>query len=129
MPFQTEQATAQLNAMFNASTWPTWTAAFASLHSTTLALSVTSGGGGEVTGGSYTRQELSFGNAADGQIENDVAVEFASMPATTVYTFAINTSSSEGGTLVWQGTLTASKAVAAGETLRFIVGAIDGVST
>jgi hypothetical protein len=116
------------NALLNGSTFPTWTNFFASIHSTTLALSVTSGGAGEVD---VARVDVtaSFGNAADGAAANDVAIEFVSCPATTVYTFALNTSSSDGGTLFWQTTLTASKTLGLGDTLRFAIGEVTGTST
>ena len=129
MPLQTHIANEVLDAILRNDTWTAGAALFASLHSTTLALSVTSGGAGEVTGGSYLRQELAFGAGSSGESANTGAVEFTTMPATTVYTFAINTSSSEGGNLIWQNTLTASKTVGAGDTLRFAIGAILGVST
>jgi hypothetical protein len=104
---------------------------FASLHSTTIALSETSAFTGEVTGGTYLRQEVtaSFPGATNGAAANDVAIEFTLMPATTVYTFCIATSSSAGGQIVWQTTLTASKTLGLGDTLRFAIGEVTGTST
>jgi len=104
---------------------------FASLHSTTLALSETSAFTGEVTGGTYLRQDITaaFGDAANGAAANDAAIEFTLMPATTVYTFCIATSSSAGGTQIWQCALTASKTLSVGDTLRFAIGAITATST
>jgi hypothetical protein len=131
MPFQTAIATILMDATVNGTTYPTWGNIFASLHSTTLALSETSAFTGEVTGGTYLRQDITaaWAAAANGAAANDVAVEFTLMPATTVYTFCIATSSSAGGTQLWQTTLTASKTLSAGDTLRFAVGALTATST
>ena len=129
MPLQTPIATIMIDACVNGSTFPTWVNLFASLHSTSVAISETSAGSGEVTGGSYTRQDVSWGNAANGAAANDVAVEFATMPQTTVYWTCLNTSSSGGGTIVWSDELTASKSLTAGDTFRFAIGALTATST
>ena len=128
MPLQTAIATILADALLNGSTFPTWTDFFASVHSTTIALSVTSGGAGEID---VARVDVTaaYGAASEGAAANDVAIEFASMPATTAYTFALNTSSSKGGTLFWQTELTASKTLGAGDTLRFAIGEVTGTST
>jgi len=131
MPFQTAIATLEIDACLSGTTFPTWGNMFASLHSTTLALSETSAFTGEVTGGTYLRQDITaaFGDAANGAAANDAAIEFTLMPATTVYTFCIATSSSAGGTQIWQCALTASKTLSVGDTLRFAIGAITATST
>lgn len=130
MPLQTAQANAVIDAIVNGSTFPSWgSTTFAALWSTTLTLTATSAATGEVSGGSYVRQPASFGAAANGAAANDAAIEFTTMPATTVYSVSLHTSSSAGGALIWQTTLTASKSVTAGDTVRFAIGALTATST
>ena len=131
MPLQTAYANGVVNALLNGSTFPTYATFFGALFSTSLTLDNTSTFTGEISGGTYLRQEVtaSFGAAADGAADNDAVIEFTLMPATTVHAFAVVTSSSVGGQIVWQNTLTASKTVGAGDTLRFAVGSITGTST
>jgi hypothetical protein len=79
-------------------------------------------GASEVTGGSYARQALSCGAANAKAIANDVAVEFALMPASTVTHFGIW--DALAGAFVLGGPLTAPKAINAGDTFRFPVSQI-----
>lgn len=92
-----------------------------------LALMTASGSdsaaGTEVTGGSYTRQTISFGSAASGQIANSATINFTSMPAATVVGIEIYDSAGTPKRLAY-GTLTASKTTASGDTLQFAASAI-----
>lgn len=75
---------------------------------------------GEVTGGSYARQSVTFGAASAGVIANSGSVDFAGMPAGTVTHVGLWDSS---GTPVFLGggALTASKTVSAGDTFSLPV--------
>lgn len=92
-----------------------------------VALETTSGSdsaaGTEVTGGSYARQNVTFGSAASKAISNSGAVSFTSMPAVTVTDISIYDSA---GTprRCWYGPLTASKTLNSGDTLSFAISAI-----
>ncbi|MCP4928193.1 MAG: hypothetical protein GY918_03945, partial [Gammaproteobacteria bacterium] len=83
------------------------------------------GSGTEVSGGSYTRMAMAFTVSSD-TASNTSNVEFPKATASwgTVTHFAIYDASSSGNMLCY-GTLTASKAVASGDTLRFNAGELD----
>ena len=87
-----------------------------------------SGGGTEVSTGGYTRQSVTFDAASSpgGTTSNSGEVSFTASGADygTVTHMGIFDASS-GGNLLWHGSLTASKAVADGDTLTFAVGNID----
>ncbi|GAA3878052.1 hypothetical protein GCM10022243_48430 [Saccharothrix violaceirubra] len=82
-----------------------------------------SAAGTEVSGGSYARQNVTFGSASAGSTSNTGAVTFTSMPAATVTHVDIYDSN---GTprRAWYGALTASKTTASGDTLSFAIGAL-----
>jgi hypothetical protein len=61
-------------------------------------------GANEVTGGSYARQQVAFGAAASGTLSNSAQVDFASMPATTVFAWGVWDAVSAGNCL-WTGWL------------------------
>lgn len=82
------------------------------------------GGGTEATGGSYARQEVTFGAASGGTISNSAAVNFTSMPAGTFTHFGLFDASTTGNLLV-HGALTASKTTGAGDTIQFAIGDLD----
>ena len=83
------------------------------------------GAGTEVTGGSYARQSMAFTVTAD-TASNTANVEFPKATASwgTVTHFAILDAVSAGNMMCY-GTLTASKTVASGDTLRFNAGELD----
>lgn len=88
-----------------------------------------SGGGTEVTGGSYARVNASacFPAASGGAISNDAAITFPESTASwgTVTHFGIFDASSAGNLLYW-GTLTNARVVdAAGITVSFAIGDLD----
>jgi hypothetical protein len=92
-----------------------------------LALETTTGtnaaAGVELTGGSYVRQTVTFGSAAGGAASNSAAVTFTALPAAVVAGVEIYDSA---GTprRGWVGPMTASKTVAAGDSLTFSIGAV-----
>jgi hypothetical protein len=47
-------------------------------------------GASEVTGGTYARQQVAFGAAASGTLENTGAINFTLMPACTVVAWSVN---------------------------------------
>lgn len=77
--------------------------------------------GTEVTGGSYARQAVSFNAASSGAATNDANVDFAGMPTATVVAVAVCDNSTGGNILVY-GSLTSSKSVTSGDTLRIASG-------
>ncbi len=85
-----------------------------------------SGGGTEVSGGSYARTAATFGAASGGAIANSGAVTFPQASASwgTVTHFGIFDASSAGNLLAWAA-LTASKAVGSGDTAEFAIGDLD----
>lgn len=118
-------ATTEANRLLDASLGvATYTAPTGSMK---VALATTassaSAAGTEVTGGSYARQNVTFGSSSAGSTSNTGAVNFTSMPAATVTHLDIYDSN---GTprRAWYGALTASKTTASGDTLSFAVGAI-----
>lgn len=83
------------------------------------------GGGTEVTGGSYARQALTMGTPSLGVITNTLAVTFSTVPAGTITHIAIYDASS-GGNLLYYNALSSSIIVPAtgGADIEFGVGDI-----
>lgn len=79
--------------------------------------------GTEVTGGSYARQTITFSAASSGQIANNAVISFTNMPACTVTGIDVYDSNGTPKRLFY-GPLTASKTVAAGDTLQFAASSI-----
>lgn len=82
------------------------------------------GGGTEVSGGSYARQTAAFDAAASGATQNTANVDFVNMPASTVVAIGIHDALTSGNLLVW-GTLSTSKSLDLGDTLRIATGDLD----
>jgi hypothetical protein len=82
------------------------------------------GGGTEVTGGSYARQEAAFSAAASGATSNSDNIDFTGMPAATTVAIAIFDAVTSGNMLLY-GTLTTNKTTDAGDTLRIATGDLD----
>ena len=82
------------------------------------------GGGTEVTGGSYARQTATFSEAASGATSNSANIDFVVMPACTVVAIGIFDALTTGNLLVW-GTLSTNKSLDAGDTLRIATGDLD----
>ena len=83
------------------------------------------GGGTEVSGGSYARQTAAFTVSGDTG-SNTSAIEYATATADygTVVAMGVFDASSSGNLLAY-GTLTTSKTVSNGDVFRFNAGAID----
>jgi hypothetical protein len=85
-----------------------------------------SGGGTEVTGGSYARQGVTFAAAVspDGRVSNSASVLFSNMPACTVvgggYVDAIS-----GGNLLMYGPLAMPRVVVAGDNITVAIGDLN----
>jgi len=74
---------------------------------------------GEVSGGSYARQSVSFNAASGGSISASAAVEFTSMPAATVTHIALwDDDGTPAGNMLWSGALSSSRTVASGDSFR-----------
>jgi hypothetical protein len=82
------------------------------------------GGGTEVTGGSYARQTAAFDAASSGATQNSANIDFTVMPACTVVAIGIFDALTTGNLLVW-GTLSTNKSLDAGDTLRIATGDLD----
>jgi len=80
--------------------------------------------GTEVTGGSYARVAGVFDASVGGASSNTSNIDFTGMPACTVVAVGI-LDNSTGGNLLVHGTLTANKALDAGDTLRVAAGDLD----
>lgn len=83
------------------------------------------GGGTEVTGSGYARQDITFGTASSGTISNTVAVSFTASGGNfgTITAVGIFDASSSGNLLAWK-TIT-SVVINNGDTLNFPIGDID----
>lgn len=82
------------------------------------------GGGTEVTGGSYARQTAAFTASSGGATSNSGNIDFTNMPAATVVAIGIHDALTSGNLLLW-GTLTSNKTTDAGDTLRIATGDLD----
>lgn len=90
-----------------------------------------SGGGTEVTGGSYARASVTnnatnWPAAASGAKSNGVEFSFVTATANwgTIVAFGIFDASSAGNLITW-GDVTPNKAINTGDTAKFAVGDID----
>lgn len=88
------------------------------------AASSASAAGTEVSGGSYARQNITFSSSSSGATSNSGTVTFANMPACTVTHIDVYDSN---GTprRCWWGALTASKTLAAGDSIAFSAAAVS----
>lgn len=82
------------------------------------------GGGTEVTGGSYARQECALDAASGGVTANTDEENVNDMPAATVTDLAIHDHVSAGNMLCW-GTADSSAVVGGGDTMRVLAGALQ----
>jgi hypothetical protein len=83
------------------------------------------GGGTEVTGGSYQRTACTFGAAASGSLTNSGACTFpqATLSWGTITSFGIFDAQASGN-LLYYGNLTASKTINQGDQLTFAISGI-----
>lgn len=83
------------------------------------------GSGTEVTGGSYARQNVTFGaGSVPNERSNTGPVNFPNMPAVTVVNAAIFDAAILGN-MLFHGPLTSPVVVEAGNTFAFAIGDID----
>lgn len=82
-----------------------------------------SAAGTEVSGGSYSRQSITFGAASGGSITNSAKVTFANMPTATVVGIELWDSAGTPKRLAY-GSLTASKSLVSGDTLEFAASSV-----
>ncbi len=83
------------------------------------------GGGTEVSGGSYARQQVTFGAASGGSASNASDIRFPTATADwgTVTHVGLHDAAS-GGNLLWHGALSASKTINNGDTASFPAGSL-----
>lgn len=85
-----------------------------------------SGGGTEVTGGSYARVAITFGAPSNGVATNSGSVDFPTATAGwgTVVAMAIF-DNSVGGSMLYFGALGTSKVIGIGDTASFAIAALS----
>lgn len=81
------------------------------------------GGGTEVTGGSYARQVATFNAASSGSTTNSANIDYTGMPAATTVAIGIFDAITAGNMLLY-GALTTNKTTDAGDTLRIATGSL-----
>lgn len=79
------------------------------------------GNAGEVTGGSYARQAITFGIPTNGVFSNDARVYFDDMPAATVTHWAIYDAATAGN-MLYHGAWGTARTYTAGDTATVISG-------
>lgn len=118
--FSTYSGQAVLNHYFRNTTYTPVATVYASLHTADPGLT----GASESTGGSYARQATAFDAPSGGATANTAEENFTSMPASTVTHFGVWDASTVGNFLLGAA-LDSSVSPAAGDTVRFIAGAMD----
>jgi hypothetical protein len=83
------------------------------------------GGGTEVSGGTYAREAITFGAAADGEVTNSAEVDFGTATANwgTISHVGIFDASSAGNMLAY-GALASNKTVNNGDSFSFAIGTL-----
>lgn len=119
MPFLTTEGNSILNLMLRKVSYTPADALYLSLHTGDPGQN----GANEVTGGSYARKAITFDAASSKKCVSSAAIEFEGMPSATVSHVCLWDNSTSGN-VKWAGSLAASKAVPAGETLRFKAGEV-----
>lgn len=123
MPLTTTEANNLLNGSVRTSNYTAPTLPIKMALATTAPTA--SAAGTEVTGGSYARQDVTFGTAASAaSIANTAVVTYAGMPTASVS--HVDVYDSAGSPVrKWFGAITGgAKSVTAGDTLSFAIGAI-----
>lgn len=82
-----------------------------------------SGGGTEVTGGSYARQAITFGTITAGSMSNTTALTFSGLPSATITHYGI-LNASTSGTLKVFGLINSTAVVISGDQIQFPIGSI-----
>lgn len=83
--------------------------------------------GTEVSGGSYSRQSISFGAAASAAISNNATLTFSSLPTAVVTHWGIRDASS-GGNLLFYGAFDSEYNINSGDQMAFNTGNIDVIA-
>lgn len=79
--------------------------------------------GTEVSGGSYSRQAVTFGTITGGSMSNTTTLTFSGMPTANITHYGIRTAAS-GGQLKIFGALNSTAAVITGDQVQFPIGSI-----
>ena len=82
-----------------------------------------SGGGTEVSGGSYARLPITFGTITSGAMSNTAAITFSGLPNSNITHYGILTAVT-AGTLKVFGTLNSTAVVISGDQVQFPIGSI-----
>jgi hypothetical protein len=120
MPFTTTTANKLLDKLLKATDFTPAAALYVSLHTGDPG----NDGANEVTGGSYVRKVSTFDAAATKASAAAAALSWTGMPACTVTHVGL-WSAESAGDFWWGGALTASQAVAAGNTFTIADGDFD----
>jgi len=78
----------------------------------------------EVSGQGYARQSIAWNAATGGTLDNSAVIDFTDMPAACIRFASIHDASTSGSVL-WSGSLSASKTVNASDTFQFPAGSLD----
>lgn len=110
-----------LNAVLRQTTYTSPAGAYLAVYTTAPNAS---GGGTEVTGGSYFRPSVTFSSPTSGSTANSNQLDITSMPAVTVVGMAVMSASS-GGVMLFYGSLLNPKQVNAGDTFTVKAGDLN----
>jgi len=113
--FSTYLGNMVIDHMFRNQAYTSPSAVYVSLHTADPGLT----GANEVTGGSYARKPITLGAASSKSSTNSAAVEFTSMPATSVLYGGVWDQGGTTGNFYASGSLSASKIVNSGDTFQF----------
>lgn len=85
-----------------------------------------SGGGTEVTGNGYARQDITFGAPTDGLVQNSAEIAFPQATASWGTIVAIGVfDASTAGNLLYHGGLSVDKDVGENDTFKIAIGDLD----
>lgn len=82
-----------------------------------------SGGGTELSGGSYVRRPITFSSVSNGSIANTVAMTYSNLPTAQVTHYAI-LDAETGGEMKVFGALNATAAIVSGDQIQFPVNSV-----
>lgn len=77
--------------------------------------------GVEVTGGSYARQEITFGSVSDGEVSNSAAITFSAVPEATITHIGVYDAVTSGN-LLYHGALSSQVITSSGSDVEFDIG-------
>lgn len=120
MPFTTTTANKIIDKLLRNTDFVHPSAIYVSLHAGDPGQT----GANEVTGGGYSRKLATFSAAANKATSNTTDIEFPDMPTATITHVGL-WSAASGGNFWWGGSLTVSKALTTGDTLKIPAGDLD----